>query len=100
MHSLFYHYYYYLYIINFVLLLLLLLLYLLILLVLLLSTTIIFYYYYFYLHYKNCWDLLFLDSYFYHCNFRLKFCTLQCSAYFRNALITSYSPMTAPIFCL
>ena len=43
---------------------------------------------YFYLHYKTYWDLLFLDSYFYHCNFKLKFCSLQCSAYFRNTFIT------------
>ena len=28
---------------------------------------------YVYLHCRICWDLLFLDSYFYHCNFKLKF---------------------------
>ena len=33
--------------------------------------------------------MLFLDSYFYHCNFKLKFCTWQCSAYFRNTFTTT-----------
>ena len=66
----FYYHYYYFYIINFFII------------IITISSM------YFYLQYKICWDLLCLDSYFYHCNFKLKFCTLQWSAYFRDTFIT------------
>ena len=38
---------------------------------------------------KLCWELLFLDSYFYDCNFNIVFRTLQCSAYIRKTYTTT-----------
>ena len=38
----------------------------------------------------SSWDFI-LNSYFCHCNFKIKFCALQCSAYIRNTFTTTTS---------
>ena len=42
------------------------------------------YYYYYYYFHLNLLGIVIFRLSFYHCNFKIKFCTLQCSDYIRN----------------